>query len=196
MRIITRQKAKDYWHYLQGIYGIDPLLTYDLREAVSLRLQDESMWNDVYPELFEIAFCNELFFFVVYNRQVYHSPEELLDVGLKFQKSCYYIHETLPRTLGDATIFYKRYNNINTGINKEKRKPVLFRSYGKEWHEVLKLSDFNFHRIKDAHTVYTEVGNFLGWLKDNPPLPDKQTNVEKIVSHGFDKKTSFRPKMK
>ena len=47
-----------------------------------------------------------------------------------------------------------------------------------------------------AKKVYIEVETFLGWLVDNPPLPDEQTNIGKVVSHGFDKRTSFRPKMK
>jgi len=34
------------------------------------------------------------------------------------------------------------------------------------------------------------------WLSRNKDIPNKQTNEEKIESHGFDVKRSFRPKMK
>lgn len=33
MRIISKRGIKDYYDYLQGTYGIDPLVVYDRREC-------------------------------------------------------------------------------------------------------------------------------------------------------------------
>lgn len=46
----------------------------------------------------------------------------------------------------------------------------------------------------DAQRIYQEIAMCLGSINDHPDdiPPGKQTDVEKAVSHGFDKKKSFR----
>jgi hypothetical protein len=90
---------------------------------------------------------------------------------------------------------YELGNHIDTDINKKNRQPVLIEK-GKDNYEVPLLKDYGFPNIIEARDLYIQVETFLGWLVDNPPLPDKQSNIGKIEGHGFDKKTSFRPNIK
>ncbi len=54
------------------------------------------------------------------------------------------------------------------------------------------LKTFGFHKVLSAEEVYVEIEAFLGWLKDNPPIEDKRTDLAKLQDKGFDKKISFR----
>ncbi len=54
------------------------------------------------------------------------------------------------------------------------------------------LSSFGFAKFLPPEIVYQELDIFLGWLKDNPPIEDNRTDLEKLQSQGFDKKVSFR----
>lgn len=43
-----------------------------------------------------------------------------------------------------------------------------------------------------AEEIYQQISAFIGYLKDHPEIPNKQTDLEKVQSHGFDLKKSFR----
>lgn len=86
-----------------------------------------------------------------------------------------------------------------TNVNSILRRPVV--SYNgseknPEFEFVPILKEFGFAKWLDAETVYREIYDFLGWLIDNPEIPDKMTDREKVVSHGFDLKKSFRHRKK
>ena len=55
------------------------------------------------------------------------------------------------------------------------------------------LREFDFARIMPSTTIYQEIEMFLGnvLVKDSMP-PSYQSDIEKVVSHGFDPKISFR----
>jgi hypothetical protein len=54
------------------------------------------------------------------------------------------------------------------------------------------LSDFKFGKYLAAEEIYKEIYTFISWLKDHPEIPNNQTDKEKILTHGFDLKDSFR----
>jgi hypothetical protein len=54
------------------------------------------------------------------------------------------------------------------------------------------LTDFGLAKYVPADEMYQKVYAFISYLKDHPEIPNKQTNEEKLLSHGFDKKISFR----
>ena len=83
--------------------------------------------------------------------------------------------------------------------NVNHRKPVLIcDTYnGKAIENAIPiLSGFGIPSILDAHKIFQDIYAFLGWLKDNPEIPNNQTDKEKVVAHGFDVKRSFRPTIK
>lgn len=93
-----------------------------------------------------------------------------------------------------------RLEKYGPDLNAKYRMPVVYQHYFWATNKFLPivpiLREWGFPSILSPEKVYSEIYDYLGWLKDNPAPPDNQTDKEKIVSHGFDKKTSFRPKMK
>ncbi|MDN3040750.1 hypothetical protein P2L35_13700, partial [Enterococcus faecium] len=62
------------------------------------------------------------------------------------------------------------------------------------------LGELGFAAVIDATQMYQNIAYFLGLLNEdraraNMP-PATQTDVDKAVSHGFDKKQSFRHRTK
>ena len=96
--------------------------------------------------------------------------------------------------------FYDVFNNVETQVNTESNVPVLMSAsaHTTARHEDLFvpiLSDIHFHKILSAHDVWAEVYNFISSTKDIS-VENTQTDVDKIQSHGFDKKKSFRHRKK
>ena len=86
-----------------------------------------------------------------------------------------------------------------TDANHRLREPILMQignGYKNDWTTGAHLGSFGFPKWIPAEEMFIKISNFLGWLVDNPPLPDTQTNDGKIKGHGFDLKRSFRPTMK
>lgn len=179
MKIIA--KTKDYYDYLQGKYGIDPKLVYDRRDGISM--PDQSVYNrDGDTVLISVA---GIYYPAIWSEGVWH-----------YDKATFI---KCDRNSGKKNYFggnNERWFNVNhlleTDVNIELREPVLFKESFKDWKKPLTLQQFNFHKVMSAEQVYVAISGFLGWLVDNPPIPDKQTNREKILSHGFDLKKSFR----
>lgn len=94
-----------------------------------------------------------------------------------------------------AWLFSKKYSPSK---NQEERQPILCQAGGYDTAKTFIpcLADFGFPSIISPNEMYEKIYAFLGWLKNNPEIPNNQTDVEKIIAHGFDKRTSFRPKIK
>ncbi len=199
MKIIS--KYKDYYDYLQGEFGIDDVLTYDRRSDNIIRpLQDPP--DDPFARCYSFAICNQGYAVFSYNNKFYHTIDELVKLDVILKKAGkrtiftlgYGYHKNQRKAIWDTF-------NPKTDINKKLRKPVLVSSENSpfakdEGWEIPLLREFGFARIIDPKTLFIEISNFMGWLNDNPEIPNKQTNKEKIVSHGFDLKKSFRHRKK
>jgi len=208
MKILS--KHKDYYDYYQGIFGMDKSKVYNRKDVY--KLGEYNPITSIPPTeetIYDFFICGKRYRILEYKGKLYHSVEEMeiLDKLLIKESSDKYasgihVDDWKNRvSKNKIKLQYDVTNGIETDVNMKQREPVLI-NRKKTWHSTDDdystplLSDFNFHKVMDAKTIYIEVETFLGWLVDNPPLPDKQTNVGKITGHGFDKKTSFRPKMK
>ncbi len=202
MKIIS--KYKDYYDYLQGIYGIDKVLVYDRRTTDLIR-HEKSLQD--YIEPFEFHICNKKYTIYWYKNKFYHTPKELkilnkilFDDG---KETLCYVSNYYDYKKEDLLKFWNK-NNGDSMVNKKFRIPILIESScgeifdekdDKNRYSIPLLKSFQFHRWLSAEECFLNISAFLGWLKDNPEIPNKQTNKEKIVSHGFDFKKSFRHRM-
>lgn len=188
MKIIT--KYRDYYDYLVGIYGIDELLVYDRRSAKSL--------TEAGTANLTVAVCGRKykFFKSSPDGEWLHTPEEILEYATTHRGRSPFDRFGSITNIQQAKREYGYANGEYTDANKKHRNPVLMYDYDKTWTPVTNLQHIGFHRVMDAHTIYNEISLFLGWMKDNPPIPDNQTSIEKVVSHGFDKRFSFRHRIK
>lgn len=184
MKIIS--KHKDYYDYLQGIYGVDNYKIYN-RNKIVLEKEFELIFEDKKKKpnqhfIYAFAINGKVYKMVKTRTGIFPMTKELL-------KSLGYDKWSIDRSLDfDET----------TDLNKLLRKPVLVSEGGYLYKDSKKiecdpiLKTFGFHKVLTAHEVYVEVETFLGWMKDNPEPPNNQTNANKIVTNGFDLKTSFR----
>jgi hypothetical protein len=206
MKIIS--KYKDYYDYLVGIYGEDPLAVFDRRFDV---IQKPSIFADEYVP-YEIAIAGKIFKIYQYREKFYYTPEELFELNAllldanKRPLAYSHRHRYDKREISIET--FRHMKEIDeeksiTDINHLLRKPILLRDHfgtlihvdksknESKW-SVIRLEDFHINKYVDPSAVFREISGFLLWLNDNPEIPNNQTNNEKIVTHGFDLKHSFR----
>lgn len=100
----------------------------------------------------------------------------------------------LPNILVHSQNPVGRENILSLFASYKKHKQLLI--VHENWNEILethikeiRLSDFGIQKIITAEEMWLRINNFL--LREKK-LPDNQTNREKILSAGFDLKTSFR----
>jgi len=197
MKIIS--KHKDYYDYMVGIYGLDPTITYDRRTDNLIRYEQagyNTFGNPVSEHVFHI--CNNKVIIFEYKNKLYHQPNELIDLNKKLLKdgngqyrlwagsSWYKIFMNKEETGKNIYDYY----NKRSDINIKYRVPVLLECNND--YCLPYLETFEFYKVYDPDTIYQMIYAFQSWLIDNPPIPNKQTDMEKLQSHGFDKKISFR----
>ena len=212
MKIIS--KHKDYYDYLQGIYGIDELKVLDRRSNNPYTQPVLSIYNynkdKVYHYIF--AICDELYDVYVRNGKFYHTYEEYVELcNLHNVKIPIYIKEQRYTYNNDGKdswrskhISEKAWNKLQgrkTKVNSKLRKPILvdcnqvdkwYSVKKSDWNDNVILDDFKFIKKLNAQSIYTKLDTFLGWLNDNPEKPTNITDNEKIKTKGFDIKKSFR----
>jgi hypothetical protein len=195
MKIIS--KSKDFYDFLQGIYGMDekriykrpvtakPLLTGS--QVIAVYLCGEVIYG-YYDEHTDRYYYGEELRQFDSSSSVYAEDDEKPDHV--------YLKEKLYRFHYDKTrVDIKPMPDVKK-MNEKYGQPVGFKSsmlHNADYEfEYPKLKDINFNHYMDAKTIWLKITDWLS-PKDVPlPIrPDK----EKIVSHGFDYKTSFR-KMK
>jgi len=167
MKIIS--KHKDYYDFEVKYFGFDDSRVYDRRNKNPISsVQDE--WS-----LFHI--CGNQYPVVKKHNKFYFEPSKELD--------------------HDDNWFIKDNSGYSTDINFKLQQPVILMHeyYTKQW-EIPILANYGFASYINSRKMYRMIYDYLGWMKDNPPIPDNQSDKEKVSSHGFDLKRSFRPKMK
>lgn len=185
MRIIS--KHKDYYDYLQGVYGIDNYKIYQRKNIIKEEDFDTTFdllnkKNKNQHFVYRFAINNKIY-------QIFKTRKGFFPVSKELLKELDYNKWRLESILTSQ--------GGSTNLNMKYRKPILV-SVGSEYYfekyqdKDPLMKSFSFHKILSAHELYIEVETFLGWIKDNPPIEDNQTDVEKILSNGFDKKISFR----
>lgn len=177
-------KIKDYYDYYQGVFGIDKKKVLK-RNGYILFQKDEFYMSSHNYNVHVFAINNKMYFLIETKKGIF-KPSKLLfkKLGISEWNASYMINK------------YKQ--GISTDINKIKRTPITYvinpRNMKKiDWENGSPiLKTFSFHKLMTAKELYIEVETFLGYLIDNPEIPNKQTNNEKLLAHGFDKKKSFR----
>jgi|GEM_PF-2977408 hypothetical protein len=195
MKILSN--FKDYYDYFQGVYGTDEKVTYN---RVCQHLNND-VWvkSGLYKPHFMMCPTLE-------QKEVESYPIAIggvLYCVFYYKGLIYFGHDIIEhiKQIKDYSFWnYNRTYNIairhldKTKVNEEEDCPVVLCKWGDQIGlygavKNIKLSDFKLANILPDKEVYLLISNFLSREK---PVPDNRTNVEKIVSKGFDKKTSFR----
>jgi hypothetical protein len=190
MKIIS--KHKDYYDPMVVVYGRDEKIIYDRRASGEIGILKKpklssSLENRWSFRLFSI--CDEYFPLVVKNNgEEYRWQPEQFPKRITLKRENRWSHE-----------FYclsklNKYYGKKSTLNSETGQPVLIQSFGQS--NIPILAEWNFPKMISADDMYHKIYTWLCWIIDNPPIPNNQSDKEKIISHGYDPKTSFRPKMK
>lgn len=196
MKIIS--KIKDYYDYMVGIYGMDPLIVYDRRDMNTTGVEYPNQ-NGYDSRIFYI--CGRIYKLYYYKDNVYHTVDELITLN-KLLKEDGQDYLLTNRWRGITTSAKDHFDKVNgkTDVNYKYKEPVLMfdkilfhrgTNYDRSAYCVPLLREYGLVKYIPAEQMFQDVYSFLSKLKDID-IPDNQTDVEKITSHGFDKRISFR----
>lgn len=209
---------KDYYDFMVSKYGVDTKIIYNRvpEEKESVGWRKTGMYKPPhmgYPESVEeyvIHFCGKMFF-VYYVFGDWFFGDGILDAE----------PEKYPEVIPNFYAPYEQKYSLNTrnttAVIKHWQAQYKPKEKGRYWalpddtrvthgspskrndelkcpvvlgdHKDVRLSDFNFGKIVSPNEAFITISN---WLSREKEVIDKQSDKEKIVSHGFDVKTSFR----
>lgn len=190
MKIIS--KFKDYYDYLKGIYGEDPKLVLDRTEFNKLQYPGNGIdtfyigdykiqgyWKDG-----NIYFGKDVEKFHIEDRGYWWMSD--------YNKNESYVVEDSYHNTFSCLKYPKKINNSPT---YKENCPIL-KEYRKD--EYIKnpiLKEYGFQKVFKAEEIWIILSEWLGrviTMNEKPvPIGDDKT---RILSHGFDLKTSFRGK--
>jgi len=198
MKILS--KYKDYYDYLSGVWGEDPKIILDRRifNIPQFYSTDKNKWGSIF-------ICGDQVDFVYSNGKFLYLDELEKTFGVnKLSSSGYFArYFTLNfnkfKTVNVPNPNNGRSENIFTEIVRDEKQlnlkyecPILLTFYGNEKSAIYKfpkLGDLQFHKVMNAEELYIKLAEYLA-PKDI--TVNNQTDIEKIITHGFDKVKSFR----
>ena len=194
MKIIT--KYKDYYDFLAGIYGVDPLLILDRRDF-SLPDYNE---NDEFGSVVNLFIAGKLIQGLFYRGKFYYGKDvepftrEHRNIW-EYKKDSYIIDY---KYCGNEKNYWKNQLYVlrepkDCDINKKLECPILLKkyNYGEDYYKYPILKDLGLQSYISPKDMWLMLSDYLAKKED---LPDKRTNKEKITNAGFDLKISFRGK--
>lgn len=201
--MLIKSNFKDYYDFMVSTYGIDRKIVYNRvpEESNSREWEKTGMFKPQHIDFpdslysYTIHFCGTMYvIYYVYGDwflgegiqdanpgrypvYIYTGTKKVGEV-LKQWKSVYHKKRTYLSSVDD------RHHGLPTKRNDELECPVVYDN-----HKNVRLSDFNFAKVIPPEDAFIQISN---WLSREKLIINKQTDKEKIISHGFDTKTSFR----
>lgn len=198
-------KYKDYYDYLSGIWGVDPKLVLDRREF------KHPEFFAHHPEVIQLYVCGKLIE-GFWDGENFYFGEALSKFG-EIKKPHSWFFSRAEHGKGRYVEFYfqpntniplarnERYQILVESVDDYKKYnlaqncPILMNNrYSRDgFYRYPILSKMNVSSILKPEVIYQML---VDWFSErNNELekrPDNQTDVQKLVSKGFDKKHSFR----
>ena len=220
MKIIGR--SKDYYDYLQGIWGQDPKAVYDRKEPVVFNSENRPVFmSKTLPEnifayqgevmcrcgvvrhhcYFENRGCGidiSEYYAERVDLKDGEAPLELAwlvkgwEKGSRTSPRHYSMMPSKKRFVEEGIWFHSR-DYVEIHRHRVKVKP---KCYGYGWGNTQSVSNPILATFPftcvPAETVFIEIQDYLLSTYDDKTLKDKRTDVQKLEAAGFDRKTSFR----
>ena len=216
MKIIS--PYKDYYDYLIGIYGEDPLIILDRRnhQQPTWRFNHRHGYiNEPQSSKYTLFIAGWLIDFIHYGDKFYYGEEILQIPDLKLKENYYLgFHENIysNELKNNFLVFHQDGNSNPIKIFKNPAKIdfnvnfseiialIKFNyNYKLEKYECIilysypKLSDVNLNKFIKAETVYQWIYNYISEKNlEKEQHQDLRTDIQKLEGKGFDKKISFR----
>lgn len=203
MKIVS--KYKDYYDYLSGIWGEDPKLVLDRREFTHPEFYSH------HPVVIGLYICGKYIQGFWDGEQFYfgeslskfgeiHKPHKWYFSRSEHEKGRYVTFEfqaSHPMARNERhTVLVEPVEDYKNHNLKENCPILMYKGYN-SFHRFPVLSRLNVNSILKPEVIYQML---VDWYSERnneaEKRPDNQTDVQKLISKGFDKKESFRPKMK
>lgn len=186
MKILS--KYKDYYDYLTGIYGEDPKIILDRREASSI-----TSFNG---DTIDLYICDYLLQGLYWNNRYYwghqlleFAEEDSKQEFLKGKRDTIYIDKKYRGDRGYSTKISINPVYSHDLINRKNNCAILVKQFMDKIDKYPRLELLNIGSIISPHNMYMMLSE---WLAPKENFTDTRTDREKIQSAGFDLKHSFR----
>lgn len=186
MKIIS--KYKDYYDYLQGIWSIDEK---KVLNRIEMNNYQPSINSPKEIDFFSIWFCD-------YKIDVIYDGEYNITKDDKIKFCDHYKYRNEYHIKREYN-FYSRnrlvvvnLDPIKFDASKSKNTiecPILIEKSNGDIIKFPLLSNFKFIKIFDAETAYLMLESYIS---SEPIIINNQSDIEKVISNGFDIKESFR----
>jgi hypothetical protein len=200
MKIISN--FKDYYDYLIAKYGVDERIVYNRKNTIVDVNEKGGCYSPFYSNkdewIFHIAFCGTIYVIVKIGETSYYSedfnllPDDVKEFVLDYNKRYFRVLEWKHYARSKKEAHYQFIWNLKqTTFNETHNEPaILLSGSGKTpICSNIKLIDYGFQKVLSPEEVYLQIYNFISREK---VIIDKRNDVEKLLSNGFDVKTSFR----
>lgn len=201
MKIIDN-KRKDYYDYLQGVFGVDEKLILDRRDfkAPFIGSGDEVIRLHICGYMYEGLKKDDKFYWGDQCEQfAVERPKSRWwnwrggNDTKEEEGNSWYV--PIIDTLGKQGFVHIPKSNfrMKSTINDKYDCPImkydLFGNIDGKFIKFPRLADFNFGSRLSPEEIWIELSN---WLSKTKEIPDTMTDKDKIIAAGFDLKTSFR----
>lgn len=204
-------KYKDYYDYLSGVWGVDPKIVLERKDVKILEKQktNSPLYSQLTQSILTFVIGGKLIQ-LYYDGYEYYFGEEIkiFDKSTKWNRQeGHYIVEI--GYVDGRKLKVKIVNGIKDGfsyLNEKFDCPIIFREDSwafdnnileKEFSKFPLLLSTPITKFVDATDVYRWISDYLSdQITKQQMQISSITNEEKILTKGFDLKTSFRPNMK
>lgn len=190
MKIIS--KHKDYFFYLKGIYGEDPLLILDVRKSFSIPyIPTDYTISILYIGDYEIQgmWKNGIIYYGKDIEQFALKPSKYL--SFHDEKKYYLIPSWNEQR--HQEILKEPINHGDNCPTWKENCPLLIDEYNDCYIHNPILKEYNVQKVFDAHKVWLILTEWLSkQLTKKEPIQPVGDDIVRLQAAGFDKKTSFR----
>lgn len=203
MKIIS--KYKDYYDYLSGVYGEDPLLVLDRRESNQLVIGENvklvfyiaGICFDGYCHDGRVYFGKDMYQFEDESHKERRNKYKKFAIKSKWWRN----DEHLAWILANDGRHYDSYDTLlridDKKLNEKENCPIIVKDRFNNVYKFPALKDLYINTLFSPEEIYRKI---MEWLSERRTAAENQSlpmsDTEKLLSKGFDKVTSFRPKIK
>ncbi len=183
---------KDFYDFLSGVWGADPKLILDRRKHSQPDLSHikDNEYGSLYicGDKYDFAYKNGQFLYLS-DLEKYYKPA-ITWFGRLDNDACKKVTITNNNSNGIQHSICSEITIDKQEYNKANNCPIILELNGNQSLFLFpKLSDLQFNKVMAPEEIYIKLSE---WLSPKENITDNRTNLEKIITHGFDKITSFR----
>ncbi len=196
MKILS--KFKDYYDFLQGIYGIDEKVVYDRTVEMNLppiyvSTPRQTFWSKHgFLDVSILSICDEFYFAIKWQDRIITNEQEIVNVlNNDFEIPIHGIKKLKVEHLQQVFLPRQTIDKLNSPYNIPIIGIKAFNFYRNNSVNPNLQEDFSWIKsLLPPREIYLKLSSFLS--KKDIDLVNKPDDMSRFEAKGFDKKSSFR----